>query len=79
MTPSLWQKWRTKKPLDESERAEQKFGLKLNIQKIKIMASNSMGMVLGGLWELGVGDGQEGLASCGSWGHKELDTTERLN
>ena len=68
MTPYLWLKWRrTKKPLDESERAEQKFGLKLNIQKIKIMASNSMDMVLGGLWELGVGDGQGGLASCGSW------------
>ena len=28
---------------------------------------------------LGVGDGQEGLASCGSWGHRESDTTERLN
>ena len=30
-------------------------------------------------WTLGVGDGQGGLACCGSWGHKELDTTERLN
>ena len=29
---------------------------------------------------LGVGDGQGGgLACCGSWGRKELDTTERLN
>ena len=27
----------------------------------------------------GVGDGQGGLACCKSWGHKELDTTERLN
>ena len=27
----------------------------------------------------GVGDGQGGLASCSSWGHKESDTTERLN
>ena len=27
----------------------------------------------------GVGDGQGGLARCGSWGHKELDTTQRLN
>ena len=26
-----------------------------------------------------VGDGQGGLACCGSWGHKELDTTEGLN
>ena len=39
MTPPLWQKWRTKKPLDESERGEWKVGLKLNIQKMKIMAS----------------------------------------
>ena len=29
-------------------------------------------------WTLGVGDGQGGLACCGSWGHKESDTTERL-
>ena len=27
----------------------------------------------------GVGDGQGCLACCGSWGHKESDTTERLN
>ena len=27
----------------------------------------------------GVGDGQGGLACCGPWGHKELDTTEQLN
>ena len=25
-------------------------------------------------WTLGVGDGQGGLASCNSWGHKESDT-----
>ena len=30
-------------------------------------------------WTLGVGDGQGGLACCGSWGRKELDTTERMN
>ena len=28
---------------------------------------------------LGVGDGQEGLACCSSWGCKESDTTEQLN
>ena len=40
MTPPLWQKWRgTKKPLDESEEESEKVGLKLNIQKTKIMAS----------------------------------------
>ena len=31
--------WRTEEPLDESERGEWKAGLKLNIQKTKIMAS----------------------------------------
>ena len=30
-------------------------------------------------WTPGVGDGQEGMACCSSWGRKELDTTERLN
>ena len=30
-------------------------------------------------WTPGVGDGQGGLVCCDSWGHKELDTTERLN
>ena len=27
----------------------------------------------------GFGDGQGGLACCGSWGHKETDMTEQLN
>ena len=30
-------------------------------------------------WTPWVGDGQGGLACCGSWGCKESDTTERLN
>ena len=30
-------------------------------------------------WTSGVGDGQRGLVCCSSWGHKESDTTERLN
>ena len=30
-------------------------------------------------WTPGVGDGQGVLACCSSWGHKESDTTERLN
>ena len=30
-------------------------------------------------WTPGVGDGQEGLACCGSWGSKESEMTERLN
>ena len=28
---------------------------------------------------LGVGDGQGGLACCGSWGRNEMATTGRLN
>ena len=31
------------------------------------------------LSELHVCDGQGGLACCDSWGHKESDTTEKLN
>ena len=30
-------------------------------------------------WTPGVGDGQEALACCHSWGHKESNTTEQLN
>ena len=30
-------------------------------------------------WTPGVSDGQGGLVCCDSWGHKELDMTERLN
>ena len=37
MTPPLWQKVKNYRPLDESE--SEKVGLKLNIQKTKIMAS----------------------------------------
>ena len=28
---------------------------------------------------VGVGDGQGGLACCSPWGHKKSDTTERLD
>ena len=38
--------------------------------------TDSMDMGLGGLWEM-VMDRE--VKCCGSWGHKELDTTERLN
>ena len=31
------------------------------------------------LSNLEVGDGQRGLACCSPWGHKESDTTDRLN
>ena len=43
MTPPLWRKWRgTKKPVDESKEESKKVGLKLNIQKTKIMASGAI-------------------------------------
>ena len=48
--------------------------------------TDSMDMGLGGLqelvmdsWHAAVGDGQGGLACCGSWGCKESDTTKQLN
>ena len=41
------------------------------------MASRLNGHGFG--WTPGVGNGQGGLACCSSWGHKESDTTERLN
>jgi len=44
--------------------------------------TNLTDMGLGGHgfgWTLGVGDGQRGLACCGSWGRKESDMTEQLN
>ena len=41
MTPPYRRKWRgTEEPLDESERESEKAGLKLTIQKTKVMASS---------------------------------------
>ena len=39
--------------------------------------TNSMDMSLSKLWK--VGNGQGSLVCCSPWGHKESDTTERLN
>ena len=41
MTPPLWQR-RTKKPLGNMKEESEKVGLKLNTQKIKIMASGAI-------------------------------------
>ena len=54
MTPPIWKKQRgTKQPLDENERGEGKAGLKLNIQKMKIMASSPItsGKEMGKQWK----------------------------
>ena len=41
---------------------------------------DSMDMSVGKLSELVMErEGQGGLVCCGSWGHKESDTTEQLN
>ena len=43
MTPPLWQKVkRTKEPLMKVKKESEKVGLRLNIQKTKIMASSSI-------------------------------------
>ena len=39
--------------------------------------TDSMDVSLSELWELVMEQG--GLVCCSSWGHKESDTTERLN
>ena len=39
--------------------------------------TDTMNMGFG--WTPGVGDGQGGLACCGSWDRKELDMTKLLN
>ena len=62
---------------EESE----KVGLKLNIQKTRIMASGPISSweIDGETVDMGLGglrDGQGGLACCGSWGRKELGLSD---
>ena len=47
-------------------------------QRMRWLDGITDSMDMGG-WTLRVGDGQGGLACCGSWGRKELDTTEQMN
>ena len=73
-----------KRLLMKVKEESEKVGLKLNIQKMRIIASDPITS-----WQIdretmetvtpGAGDGQGGLACCDSWVHKESDTTERLN
>ena len=78
-TPILWQpdakSWLIWKDPDagkdwrQEEKGRQRMGWLNGI-------TNSMDMSLS---KRGVDDGQGGLACCGSWGHKESDTTEPLH
>ena len=56
--------WRTKEPLDESEEESEKAGLKLNIQKTKIMASGPTTS-----WQIG-GETMETVTDFIFWGSK---------
>ena len=47
-------------------------------QRMRWLDGITDSMDMGG-WTPGFGDGQGGLACCGSWARKELDMTERLN
>ena len=54
MTPPYGRKWRgTKEPPDENERGGEKVGLKLNIQKARIMVSGPIthGKYMGKQWK----------------------------
>ena len=51
-------------PLDENERDKMDDGWMASLTR------HGFG------WTPGVGDGQGGLACCGSWGHKESDMSE---
>ena len=65
MTPPLWQKVkRTKEPLDESEEESEKVGLKLNIQKTKIIASGPISS-----WQID-GETVETVSDFIFWGSK---------
>ena len=57
---------RTKKSLDESEKVSEKVGLKLNIQKTKIMASGPITS-----WQI-VGETVESVADLFFWAPKSL-------
>ena len=79
-TPILWppdaKRWIIGKDPDAQKDWEQEERGRQKMRRLDGI-TNSMDLGLGGLW--GVGDGQGGLACWGSWGHKELDTTEWLN
>ena len=79
-TPPLWQKAKGKEPFVKMKEESEKAGLKLNIQKSKIMASGPIS-----LWQVEWKQCQtlffwapKALVGCSPWGRYESDTTERL-
>ena len=62
---------------DTTLMAESEEELKSFLMKVK-EENEKVGLNLNIQKTLRVGNGQGGLACCASWGHKELDTTERL-
>ena len=78
-TPILWppdaKSWLIGKDLD----AEKNWGQEKGMTEDEMVGWHHWLDGHGFGWTPGVGDGQGGLECCGSWGHKELDTTERLN
>ena len=66
---SLWlQLWGTREPLGESEKESEKVGLKLNIEKTKIMASSPIAS-----WQID-GEKWKQLQILFSWAPKSLQT-----
>ena len=78
-SPILWppdaKSWLIWKHLD----AEKDWGQEKGMAEDEMVGWNHWLNGHGFGWTVGVGDGQGGLVCCGSWGHKESDTTEHLN
>ena len=78
-TPILWpphgKRWLIWKDPD----AQKDWGQEKGMTEDEMVGWHHWHNGLGLGWTPGVGDGRGGLACLGSWGHKESDTTERLN
>ena len=84
---------RTKEPLDESERRSEKVGLKLNIQKAKIMASSPItsweidgetmetvrDFIIGGSKITANGDSSHEIKRCLFLGRKVMTKPDRIS
>ena len=65
--------------LKESDTTEQLSTRLRRVSAVNLQQECSQWLQNGSLgfgWTPGVGDGQGGLACCGSWGHKESNTTK---